>query len=134
MLHQFKQVLTNIIRHGMHSIIGLDLVLLGLNLMNNDSYFNYPPFATSFLNDDVVGFVGVVTGIGLLIWTSTNDKDLKVLTWLMTFAGGFLILLSILEVAHSLVNGLPHATTAFISTFSLFLIVLCMAFKTNTRK
>lgn len=133
MLRQLKQVLTKLVKHGMHSIIGLDLVLLGLNLMINDSYFNYPPFATSFLNDDVIGFIGISIGVGLLIWASTNDKNLKVLMWLMTFAGGFLIMLSVLEIAHSLVNGLPHATTAFISTFSLFLVVLYMAFKTNTR-
>lgn len=116
----------------LHLIVGLDLIATGLILMNNDRYFFWPPhpeFITAVLNDDVVGAIGTLTGLGLIWWAYSKVKSVKADHWLITIATGYYTILSMTEFSHALFSpaGEPHMFMSGIGELVMALVTLYMA-------
>ena len=119
-------------RHPLHMIVGLDLIVTGLILISNDRYFFWPPhpeIITDILNDDMVGAIGALTGIGLIWWAYSKVKSVKADHWLITTATGYYMLLSMTEFAHAIFAraGEPHMCVSGIGELAMALITLYMA-------
>lgn len=119
-------------KHPLHVIVGLDLIVTGLILMANDRYFFWPPhpeIIIDILNDDLVGAIGMLTGIGLIWWAYSKVKSVKANRWLITIATGYYMLLSMTEFAHALFasQGEPHMYVSSIGELAMALVTLYMA-------
>lgn len=119
-------------RHPLHLIVGLDLIVTGLVLITNNRYFFWPPhpkIITDILNDDIVGAIGTLTGIGLIWWAYSKVKSVKVDHWLITIATGYYTILSMTEFGHAFFAqaGEPHMFTSGIGELVLVLVTLYMA-------
>lgn len=116
-------------KHPLHVIVGLDLIATGLILMNNDRYFFWPPIITAILNDDVVGAIGTLIGIGLIWWAYSKVKSVNVDHWLITIATGYYTILSMTEFSNALFSpmGEPHMFMSGIGELVMALVTLYMA-------
>lgn len=118
-------------RHPLHVIVGLDLVVTGLILIANDKYFFWPPqpkIITDILNDDIVGAIGMATGIGMVWWTYSKVKLIKAEHWLITTATGYYTILSMSEFLNAFSPmGEPHMFISGIGELVMALITLYMA-------
>lgn len=122
--------LNKAIRNGLHIIIGIDLLCTGLDLMIQSNYFFWPPFMVGFLNDDVVGFIGVLIGTLFLIYSfagyRTQSRRLNRI--MLTSAAIFIAFLAMLNLGHALfANGFRMLNT-FISQLCMLLLVVYVAF------
>ncbi|MCD5445449.1 hypothetical protein [Lactobacillus delbrueckii] len=116
----------------MHFIVGLDLIVIGLTLMANNRYFFWPPhpkIITDILNDDLVGAIGMLTGIGLIWWAYSKAKSVKADHRLITTATGYYTILSMTEFSHALFSplGEPHTLMSGIGELVMALVTLYMA-------
>lgn len=98
--------------HPQHIILGLALIGIGLILTCNDFYFFWPPFATSFLNDDLIGGIFTIVGILIIKWAIDDRNVIAVNRNLLIITAGLLALGSTIEFCHGFVSGQPHMFTA----------------------
>ncbi|RGW87903.1 hypothetical protein [Lactobacillus amylovorus] len=98
--------------HPQHIILGLALIGVGLILICNDYYFFWPPFATAFLNDDLIGGIFLVVGILVIKWALDNRNKIAVNRNLLVITAGLLGLEATAEFCHGYVSGQPHMLTA----------------------
>lgn len=94
--------------HPQHIILGLALVGIGLILICNDYYFFWPPFATAFLNDDLIGGIFMIIGILVIKWALDNRNKIAVNRNLLIITAGLLALEATAEFSHGYVSGHPH--------------------------
>ena len=98
--------------HPQHIILGLALIGVGLILICNDFYFFWPPFATKFLNDDLIGGAFVTVGILIIKWALDNRNEIAINRNLLIITAGLLASEATMEFCHSYVSGQPHMFTA----------------------
>lgn len=98
--------------HPQHIILGLALIGVGLILICNDFYFFWPPFATKFLNDDLIGGTFVAVGILIIKWALDNRNEIAVNRNLLIITAGLLASEATIEFCHGYVSGQPHMFTA----------------------
>lgn len=98
--------------HPQHIILGLALIGVGLILICNDFYFFWPPFATKFLNDDLIGGTFVTVGILIIKWALDNRNEIAVNRNLLVITAGLLASEATIEFCHGYVSGQPHMFTA----------------------
>ena len=98
--------------HPQHIILGLALVGIGLILICNDFYFFWPPFAASFLNDDLIGGIYIIIGILIIKWALDDRNKIAVNRNLLVITAGLLALEATAEFCHGYVSGHPHMFTA----------------------
>ncbi|NRO57425.1 hypothetical protein [Lactobacillus helveticus] len=98
--------------HPQHIILGLALVGIGLILIYNDFYFFWPPFAASFLNDDLIGGTFMIIGILVIKWALDDRNEIAVNRNLLIITAGLLALESTIEFCNGFVSGQPHMYTA----------------------
>lgn len=94
--------------HPQHIILGLALIGIGLILICNDFYFFWPPFATAFLNDDLIGGIFLAVGILVIKWALDNRNKIAVNRNLLVITAGLLALEATAEFCHGYVSGHPH--------------------------
>lgn len=116
----------------LHIIIGTNLVVIGLMLLSHHHYFFWPPqptWITSVENDSVVGFVGLVTGIGLISWAFDDSRPIRINQILVSTASAYYALLSATELLHGLFSprGVPNMMTASVTELALLFVTLYMA-------
>ena len=98
--------------HPQHIILGLALIGLGLILIFNDLYFFWPPFATKFLNDDLIGGIFIIIGILIIKWSLDNQNKIAVNRNLLVITAGLLALEATAQFCHGYVSRSPHMFTA----------------------
>lgn len=98
--------------HPQHAILALCMIGIGLILICNDFYFFWPPFATAFLNDDLIGGIFLVVGILIIKWALDNRNKIAVNRNLLVITAGLLALEATAEFCHGYVSGQPHMFTA----------------------
>lgn len=98
--------------HPQHIILGLALIGLGSILICNDLYFFWPPFATKFLNDDLIGGIFIIIGILIIKWSLDNRNKIAVNRNLLVITAGLLAVEATAEFCHGYVSGSPHMFTA----------------------
>ena len=104
-----KYIPTN---HPQHAILAIAMMGIGLILICNDFYFFWPPFATKFLNDDLIGGIFMIIGILIIKWALDNHNKIAVNRNLLVITAGLLALEATAEFCHGYVSGHPHMFTA----------------------
>lgn len=110
MMQKLKSIFP--LSHPQHIILGLALIGIGLILICNDFYFFWPPFATAFLNDDLIGGVFIFIGIRLFSWAISDKNKITVNRNLLIATAGLLAFGATAEFCHGYVSGHPHMVTA----------------------
>lgn len=75
-----RRVMKRLLNNGWHCIVGLTLILNGVVLTVSTRYFFWPPhprFVTDFLNDDIVGYTGILIGVGMIHWAYQEHGSYK---------------------------------------------------------
>lgn len=98
--------------HPQHEILAFAMMGIGLILICNDFYFFWPPFATAFLNDDLIGGIFLVVGILVIKWALDNHNKIVVNRNLLVITAGLLALEATAEFCHGYVSGHPHMLMA----------------------
>lgn len=131
-MKRLKKLISEGKQNVLHLIIGSNLAIIGVMLLSHHHYFFWPPqptWITSVENDSVVGFVGLVTGIGLISWAFDDSKPIKINQILVSTASAYYALLSATEFLHGLFSprGVPNMMTAGITELALLFVTLYMA-------
>lgn len=110
MIHKLKKFIST--DHPQHAILATAMIGIGLILICNDFYFFWPPFATGFLNDDLIGGVFIFIGIRLFSWAISDKNKITVNRNLLIATAGLLAFGATAEFCHGYVSGHPHMVTA----------------------
>lgn len=89
--------------HPLHLLVGFDLITTGVVLLFSRHYFFWPPqpeWVTALENDSIVGFIGLCTGAGMLLWALSRNRPSSVDHWLITLATAYYTIISMTELAH----------------------------------
>lgn len=116
--------------HPTHAALAIGMVAIGLFLIINDHYFIWPPHYSDWLNDDIVGFLFVIDGLGIggwVLWETQSAKNNQVLLSLTSFLMAFL---TVLQFLTWVATGLY---TSWISNLIITSFVLIVARRSDTR-
>lgn len=135
----FKKIRTRLLANGWHCIVGLSLVLNGVVLIGNQHYFFWPPrprFITAFLNDDIVGYTGILLGIGMIYWALQEHGSIRLNSVLLTGSSAFYTLLGLTELMHSLFANpyTPRMEWSAVGDLVMVLATLYMSKESPTRE
>ena len=129
------------LRDPLHMIVGFDLIVTGLILLFHRTYFFWPPFPhwiANLENDSIVGFVGVMTGLGMIWYAcqTQTDKSIRLNRICLATASAYFTFLCMTELMHGLLapQGEPHMLTTAAGELSLLLVTLHMAKASPTRR
>ncbi|AZA15992.1 hypothetical protein J7U02_03920 [Lactobacillus delbrueckii subsp. lactis] len=136
---RLKKATANLLNNGWHCIVGLSLIFNGIVLAISTHYFFWPPhpkFITDFLNDDVVGYTGILLGIGMIYWAYQENGSYKMNRFLLASSSAFYTMLGLTEMMHTLFAHpfTPRMEWGAISDLIMVLVTLYMAKESPTRK
>lgn len=136
---RLKKAAANLLNNGWHCIVGLSLIFNGIVLVISTHYFFWPPhpkFITDFLNDDVVGYTGILLGIGMIYWAYQENGSCKMNRFLLASSSAFYTMLGLTETMHTLFAHpfTPRMEWGAISDLIMVLVTLYMARESPTRK
>lgn len=134
-----RKLISSAKQNILHIIIGANLAVIGTMLLVHHHYFFWPPqpeWVTAIENDSVVGFVGLVTGIGLISWAFDEKKPIELNRILVSTASAYYALLGTTELLHGLFSpqGVPNMITAGVTELALLFVTLYMAKISPTKK
>lgn len=81
-------------KHPNHIVLGIGMMMIGSWLMANDRFFQWPPYAVDFVNDDVWGGLFIVIGLALILWVLDGGESIKWNRRLLTMAAGAMAFLT----------------------------------------
>lgn len=110
------------INHPQHAVLALAQIAVGIILLCNDYYFWYPPFMAGFLNDDLIGGLGIVFGLLMLKWAYSNRDRVKTNRNLLLFSVFFWSFEATAEAIHGYVSGSPHMFTVCVLEVALLIL------------
>ena len=139
MKKKVRTLIQRISHDPLHAIIGSDLIITGLILLFHQRYFFWPPYPRWIIaveNDSIIGFVGVLAGLGLIWWALEGDKSFNLNRVSLAVASGYYTLLGATEFIHAALapDASPHMFTTSLSEFVFVLIALYMSKRSPTRK
>lgn len=107
----------------MHASLGAGMVLIGIWLVANDRFFPWPPVARDLMNDDLVGGLYALIGLGLLLWTIDGANSIKWNRVLLTMASGAMAFLTSYQFLIWVATGayMSWISNAIITAFVLIL-------------
>lgn len=123
-------MLNKIRDHPTHTALAIGMIAIGLFLIINDHYFIWPPHYYYWLNDDIVGFLFVIDGLGMggwVLWETQSAKKNQVLLSVTSFLMAFL---TVLQFLTWVATGIY---TSWISNLIITSIVLIVARRSDTR-
>lgn len=107
-------------------IIGLTMICKGWFYICHGSYFVWPPNWQTFENDDVVGFLFIISGLSLAVMELFINQ---IPNWLRSLIYGISLFLmtavSIVEWCHFFILGLPMSAMSN-TCITLILLILAM--------
>lgn len=106
-----------------HTALAIGMIAIGLFLIINDHYFTWPPHYSDWLNDDIVGFLFIIDGIGIGGWVLWETQLAAINRILLTAASFLMSFLTILQFLTSISTGiyLNWISSAIITAFVLVL-------------
>ena len=116
-------MLNKIRDHQTHTTLAIGMIAIGFFLIINDYYFIWPPHYSDWLNDDIVGFLFIIDGLGIGGWVLW-EKHLATINRLLLTATSFLMsFLTILQFLTSISTGIYSnwISNAIITAFVLIL-------------
>lgn len=123
-------MLNKIRDHPMHTVLAIGIIAIGLFLIVNDHYFIWPPRYVAWLNDDIVGFLFVIDGIGIGGWVLWETQLAVINRLLLTTTSFLMSFLTILQLLTSISTGIY---TSWISNAIITAFVLILARRSDSR-
>jgi len=119
-----------ILKNPFHVSIGTTLIMIGVFLMCRDDYFRWPPDIAVIANDDVVGFLLLVFGLGYIFWALDPQRTARLNHFLLAGSAGLMALLTVYQLLHWLIIGydMPWISNACITT-----IIMILAARSDSR-
>ena len=114
----------------MHTVLAIGIVAIGLFLIINDHYFIWPPHYADLLNDDIVGFLFVIDGLGIWGWVLWETQLAVINRLLLTTTSFLMSFLTILQLLTSISTGIY---TSWISNAIITAFVLILARRSDSR-
>lgn len=133
-----RKVLSNLIIKSNQVVLGLALIGVGFIVLADDRYFGFPPEWVGVMNSDVVGFIGIVTGIGLIVWSAYGRWSPNINGILLVGSVFFWTAISVFEGLHNLhdlrfFQMQAHGVVAFALEFVMLIYTFVLIFRTRTR-
>lgn len=134
-----RRTMKRLLNNGWHCIVGFSLILNGFVLTISTRYFFWPPhpkFITNFLNDDIVGYTGILIGIGMIHWAYQEHGSYKMNRFLLASSSSFYTMMGLTELMHLLFARpfTPRMEWGAVSDLVMVLVTLYMARKSPTRE
>ena len=106
-----------------HTALAIGMVAIGLFLIINDKYFVWPPHYSDWLNDDIVGFLFIIDGLGIGVWLLWETQSAMTNRLLLTTTSFLMSFLTILQFLNSISTGIYSnwISNAIITAFVLIL-------------
>lgn len=117
-------------RHPNHIALGIGMMMIGAWLMANDHFFQWPPYAVTFVNDDVWGGLFIAIGLALILWVLDGGESVKWNRRLLAIAAGSMAFLTAYQFMIWAATGMYHS---WISNLIITAFVLTMARRSDTR-
>lgn len=117
-------------KHPNHIALGIGMMMIGAWLMANDRFFQWPPYAVTFVNDDVWGGLFITIGLALILWVLDGGESVKWNRRLLTMAAGAMAFLTAYQFMIWAATGMYHS---WISNLIITAFVLTMARRSDTR-
>ena len=127
-----KRLINSAKQNILHIVIGTNLAVIGTMLLLHHHYFFWPPqpeWITAIENDSVVGFIGLVTGVGLISWAFDEKKPIELNRIHVSTASAYYALSGTTELMHGLFapQGVPNMMMAGVTELALLFVTLYMA-------
>lgn len=123
-------MLNKIRDHPTHTALAIGMVAIGLFLIINDHYFIWPPHYSYWLNDDIVGFLFIVDGLGIGGWVLWEEQSAVINRMLLTTTSFLMSFLTILQFLTSISTGIY---SNWISNAIITAFVLIIARRSDSR-
>ena len=117
-------------KHPNHIALGIGMMMIGAWMMANDRFFQWPPYAVTFVNDDVWGGLFIAIGLALILWVLDGGESVKWNRRLLTIASGAMAFLTAYQFMIWAATGMYHS---WISNLIITAFVLTMARRSDTR-
>lgn len=117
-------------KHPNHIAIGIGMMMIGAWLMANDRFFQWPPYAITFVNDDVWGGLFIAIGLALILWVLDGGESVKWNRRLLAIAAGAMAFLTAYQFMIWAATGMYHS---WISNLIITAFVLILARRSDTR-
>lgn len=107
----------------LHTSIGVALIMIGIFLMSSDDYFRWPPTIAMAANDDVVGFLLILFGLGYLFWVFDKYRTARFNHFILAGSAGLMTLLTVYQFIHWAIVGIdmPWISNACITSIIMVL-------------
>lgn len=116
-------------------IMGLVLIGVGGDLLFHDHYFMWPPGADTYINSDLIGGWGFLTGVGLVFAGMRKYMPIKANLVLLVFASTFWGFETFMELMHSIIFYDPGRMLAlFFEGLGYLLLTFLMIRESPTQK
>lgn len=126
--------LRNLIDKSSQALLAVALIWVGIVLEFNDTYFRWPPEWVWLENDDLIGIVGILTGIGFLCWIIRGRWDPALNATFLVLSIFFWSTVASFEVMHDLAFGDNHGLLAFALETIMLADSFILIFKTKTKR
>jgi len=117
-------------KHPNHITLGIGMMMIGAWLMANDRFFQWPPYAVTFVNDDIWGGLLIAIGLSLILWVLDGGESVKWNRRLLAIAAGAMAFLTAYQFMIWAATGMYHS---WISNLIITAFVLTMARRSDTR-
>ena len=117
-------------KHPNHIILGLGMMMIGAWLMANDRFFQWPPYAIDFVNDDVWGGLFIVIGLSLILWALDGGESVKWNRRILSVSAGAMAFLTAYQFIIWIATGIY---LGWIGGLIITAFVLNMARRSDTR-
>lgn len=117
-------------KHPNHIALGIGMMMIGAWLMANDRFFQWPPYAVTFVNDDIWGGLLIAIGLALILWVLDGGESVKWNRRLLAIAAGAMAFLTAYQFMIWAATGMYHS---WISNLIITAFVLIMARRSDTR-
>lgn len=110
------------------------MIVLGIVLLINDSFFYWPPEWQWFFNNDLVDAFAIITGTGLIAFVLIGGQDQLANAVLLSLSAFFLTVIAVLAVGHYIVFHDAWQLIVAILLIGFLLIIQYLATHSNTVK
>ena len=117
-------------KHPNHIILGIGMMMIGIWLMANDRFFQWPPYAVDFVNDDVWGGLFIIIGLALILWVLDGGESVKWNRRILSVSAGAMAFLTVYQFIIWIATGIY---LGWIGGLIITAFVLTMARRSDTR-
>lgn len=124
----------NIKLNQLHLILGLIILVMGIVLLVNDSFFYWPPEWQWFFNNDLVDAFAIIVGTSLIAFVLSGGRSQISNAILLAASAFFITMLVVLQLGHVFVIHDYSRLLSIIALAGWLLVIQYLANHTKTVK